>query len=147
MVANPPEGKQWVMPYLSYADADAAIAFLCEAYGFEEVSRMPMPDGRIGHAELSHNGGVIMLASVYEELGQASPKDLPGLHARMQCYVDDVDAHFERAKAAGATILSEPEDQFYGDRMYRTKDIEGHEWFFATHIRDVPMDEMVPPEM
>lgn len=87
-----------------------------------------------------------MLASVYKELGQTSPQDLPASHARMQCYVDDVDAHFDHAKAAGAEILTEPADQFYGDRMYRAKDVEGHEWFFATHVRDVSPEEMVPPE-
>ena len=59
-------------------------------------------------------------------------------------YVDDVDAHFKRAKAAGATILEEPADQFYGDRRYGVEDPEGHQWFFATHVRDVAPEDMKP---
>ena len=64
----------------------------------------------------------------------------------MLCYVDDVDAHYEQAKAAGAQIVAEPEDKYYGDRMYSAADPEGHQWFFATHIRDVPLEEMMPQE-
>ncbi len=147
MASNPPDGAQRVTPYLAYADAPAAIEFLCRAFGFEESYRLPMPDGRIGHAELRYAGRtVLFLASAYEEMGLASPSALPAVHAQVHCYVDDVDAHYARAKAAGATVAAAPEDQFYGDRNYRAVDPEGHRWMFATHLRDVDPEDMVPPE-
>lgn len=146
MVQNPPEGMQRIIPYIVYNDAAAAIQFLCKAFGFEERFSMPMPDGKIGHAELSYRDNIVMLATVVPEMELASPQDLPARHGSIACYVDDVDAHFAQAKAAGATIVAEPEDQFYGDRMYRAKDPEGHDWSFLMHIRDVPPEEMVPPE-
>jgi PhnB protein len=123
-----------IHPYLAYKDAPAAIDFLVDAFGFEERSRLPMEDGRIGHAELALGGSVIMLASVYEELGFASPQDLAGIHCQLFCYVDDVDRHYARAKAAGATVIAEPQDQEYGDRSYRAVDCEGGRWIFASPI-------------
>lgn len=146
MAKPPPEGYQRIIPYLMYADAAAAIEFLGRAFGFEERMRMPTPDGAIMHAELAYQGNVVMLATVYPEMGYASPKDLPARHGSVMCYVDDVDAHYARAKAAGATIVAELEDKFYGDRMYSAQDPEGHQWFFATHIRDVAPEDMKPPE-
>jgi len=144
-VANPPSGVQRIVPYILYADAPAAIDFLCEAFGFEERFRLPMPDGRVGHAELGLGGDVLMLATAYPEMGLASPLDLPAVPCQVHCYVDDVDAHHARARAAGATVLGEPEDQFYGDRVYRALDPEGHRWVFHTHVRDVAPEEMTPP--
>ncbi|MEQ8766527.1 MAG: VOC family protein [Planctomycetota bacterium] len=141
-MTNPPAGCQRVIPYLAYRDAPAAIAFLCRAFGFEERFRIPMPDGRVGHAELGLGDNVLMLASCYEEFGMGSPQDLPAVNAQILCYVDDVDAHFERARAEGAIVIAEPEDQFYGDRSYRAMDLEGHRWSFATHVRDVSLEEM-----
>ena len=123
-----------VCPYLFYSDAPAALEFLCKAFGFEERFRHPMPDGRIGYAELTGPGGDVMLSSVFPEGGFASPLDLPALHSIVHCSVDDADAHCERAKAAGATITSEPSDA-YGLRMYRATDPEGHRWIFAGPIR------------
>ena len=142
MVQNPPEGYQSIIPYICYEDGPAAIDFLVQAFGFEEIMRMPMPDGRIGHAELRQFGSVIMVSSTYTEMGLASPKDLPAHHGQVMCYVEDVDAHHERAKAAGATITQEPEDQFYGDRSYRAVDPEGHRWIFSQHFKDVSEEEM-----
>jgi PhnB protein len=145
MTQNPPRGTQRIIPYLAYRDAPAAIEFLCKAFGFEERYRLPMPDGRLGHAELACGDCVVMLASAYPELGFHSPRDLSGLHAQVLCYVDDVDAHHARAVAAGATIEAEPSDQFYGDRTYRAVDREGQRWSFHTHVRDVAPEDMVPP--
>ena len=80
MAANPPQTSQRLIPYLAYSDAPAALAFLSRAFGFEEKFRFPMPDGRIGHAELTLDGQVVlMLASVYPEMGFASPADLEGV--------------------------------------------------------------------
>ena len=146
MTQNPPAGCQRVIPMLSYADAPAAIDFLCRAFGFEERSRMPMPDGRIGHAEVGYQDNVVMLASEYPEMGLASPQNVSTRHCQLMCYVDDVDAHHARAREAGATVVAEPEDQFYGDRVYRAVDPEGHRWLFATHLRDIAPEDMSPPE-
>ena len=97
MVQNPPEGMQRGIPYLVYSDAPAAIEFLTEAFGFEERYRFPTPDGRVGHAELGYGDSVLMLASVFEDMDNASPRDLPAHHGSVHCYVDDVDAHCARA--------------------------------------------------
>ena len=142
MVQNPPEGHQRIIPYLSYADAPAAVEFLSTAFGFEVGMTMEMGEGVLGHAELHLEDNVLMLASVFEEMGQASPQQLSGHHAQVMVYVDDVDAHHARAAAAGATILEEPTDQFYGDRSYRAVDPEGHHWVFSQNIRDVSPEEM-----
>jgi PhnB protein len=127
---------------LSYADAPAAIEFLCRAFGFEESYRLEMPDGSIGHAELSYGDSTISLASAWAEGGLGSPRSLPHLHACIQVYVDDVDSHYERASAEGAEIIEELADQFYGDRTYRAHDLEGHRWWFHQHLRDVTPEEM-----
>lgn len=142
MVDNPPEGYQGIIPYLTYADAPAAVEFLCTAFGFETGLQLPMGEGRLGHAELHLGGNVLMLASVFEEMDQASPRDLAGRHSQVMVYVGDVDGHHERAQAAGANIVQPPEDQFYGDRVYRALDPEGHLWVFTQHVRDVSPEEM-----
>jgi uncharacterized glyoxalase superfamily protein PhnB len=120
---------QRIVPYLSYADAPAALTFLCRAFGFTERFRYPMPDGRIGHAEVGYQDNVVMLASAYEGFGE-SPLNLPAVHAMVYCYVDDVDAHFATARDGGATIVAEPASE-HGTRMYRAMDPEGHRWIFA----------------
>jgi PhnB protein len=130
-----PDAPQRFIPMLSYADAAAAIDFLCAAFGFEETFRMPMPDGTIGHAELSHHGHRVMLASEWRPAGMVSPRELAGVHGQIYCQVDDVDAHYVRARAAGATIVGEPVDQPYGERTYRAMDPEGHRWVFGSPLR------------
>ncbi len=143
MVQNPPEGSQRILPYLNYSDAKAAIAFIRDAFGFEQGLLLDMPDGSVGHCELLYGGETIMLASEFADGGLSSPKALGGVHASVVVYVDDVDAHFEHAKAAGAQIVEEPTDQFYGDRTYRALDPEGVGWEFHQHVRDVTPEEMV----
>lgn len=128
------DGSQRIFPMLAYDDAPEAIDFLCRAFGFEEQSRMPMPDGRIGHAEVALNGHIVMLATTWKAGGLASPKDLPAMPSQLMCHVSDVDAHYERARAAGAVVIAEPQDQPYGFRMYRAMDLEGHRWLFASPI-------------
>ena len=123
---------QRIIPMLVYADAPAAITFLCNAFGFEESLRFDMPDGRIGHAELVYAGNTVMLSSEYPEMELSSPQHLKVRHCQVYCDVDDVDAHFLYAKNAGATILAEPEDQPHGSRIYRALDIEGHRWLFSS---------------
>lgn len=141
MTKKLPQGMQRITPALAYADAPAAIEFLRDAFGFEVRERLDMKDGRVGHAELELEGGVINVSSVWPELGLASPRDLTAVHGQTRCFVDDVDAHHAHARSAGATIVTDPEDQFYGARVYRAVDLEGHRWIFATHVRDVPREE------
>jgi len=121
-------------PMLTYADAPAAIDFLAKAFGFEELFRMQMPDGRIGHAEVGYDGLCVMLASEYPTLGLESPRGFDARYSQIHVYVDDVDAHHDRARNAGATIAAAPADQDHGDRMYRAMDPEGHRWIFSQRL-------------
>ncbi|MHC5010863.1 MAG: VOC family protein [Planctomycetota bacterium] len=146
MAQNPPEGYQRVIPYLLYEDAPAALAFLRDAFGFEEKFRFEGKDNGIGHAEMAYQDNVIMLATVVLDAEHASPKKLRARHSMVMVYVDDVDAHYARAKAAGAKITRKLADQFYGDRTYGAEDPEGHAWYFATHMKDVPPEDLQPPE-
>jgi PhnB protein len=137
---NPPEGYMRVMPYLLYKDSGAALEFLKSAFGLEEKLRMTDEQGRVNHAEVQAGDGVIMFGTPGQEY--KNPKELGAATQLVYVYVDDVDSHYERAKAAGATIIQEPADQFYGDRTYAAEDPEGHHWSFATHVREVSPEEM-----
>jgi PhnB protein len=121
-----------IAPYLLYEDGAAAIDFLTKAFGFEEVMRMD-EGGVVNHAELKLGDDSVMLGDPGEDY--RSPKTADHYTALVHVYVDDVDAHFERAKAAGAEIVMEPTDQEYGDRRYDAKDREGHFWSFATTLQ------------
>jgi PhnB protein len=140
MPHNPPEGYPRVSPYLLYQDGVAAIDFLSRAFGFRERMRMQDDQGVVGHAELELDGGVVMLGQPGGDF--KTPRELGLDTSLVHVYVDDVDAHYTRAKAAGAEITREPADQSYGDRNYAAKDPEGHDWFFSQHVRDVSMEEM-----
>lgn len=124
---------QTVFPYLLYEDAAAALDFLARAFGFEETLRMPAPDGRVAHAETKLGEGKIMLGQPEQP---TSPKRLGGTPVLMYVYVEDVNAHCERARAAGAEIADEPKDQEYGERTYHARDPEGHSWYFAQRLGD-----------
>ena len=104
---------------------------------------MPGADGSVAHAELECADGVIMLGR--PDPDYRIPKQLGQTTQSLYVYVDDVDKHFRHAKESGAKILDEPEDVFYGDRRYGAEDPEGHQWFFATHVRDVAPEDMKPP--
>jgi uncharacterized glyoxalase superfamily protein PhnB len=122
-----------ITPYLYYEDAGAAMDWLVKAFGFEERMRMEKDQGRVGHGELELNGGLVMVGepgSGYESPSKRGGRSTAGVNV----YVDDVDAHFERAKAAGAKINEEPADQDFGDRRYIAEDLEGHDWFFAQQL-------------
>lgn len=140
MPQNPPEGYGRVIPYLYYKDSAAALDFLTSAFGFTEKVRMADENGRVTHAEIAFGDGVVMFGTPGDEY--KSPKERGGATHLVYVYVDDVDAHFEHAKAAGASIVRAPEDQFYGDRSYVVTDPEGHEWSFATHVHDPSPEEM-----
>jgi uncharacterized glyoxalase superfamily protein PhnB len=130
---------QTITPYVLYRDGGAAIDYLTRTFGFEEVMRSRSPDGGVGHAELRIGDGHIYLGEPGPEY--RNPSALGGVTVLIHVYVDDVDAHFARAKEAGAEVEGEPEDRPYGDRSYRALDPEGHHWFFSQHLRDVPVEE------
>ena len=137
-----PEGYPVVTPYLCVDGADAAIAFYTAVFGATERVRMPDDKGRIGHAELGIGDGLIMLADEHPEMGVRSPKSIGGTPVTITLYVEDVDAAFERARSEGATALRDVEDQFYGDRAGQFEDPFGHRWHVATHVEDVPPEDM-----
>ena len=143
MPKNPPENMPRITPYLYYEDVAGALDWLSKTFGFRERLRMPGPDGKITHAEMELADSVIMMGNPAPDY--QNPKRSGHVSQLVNVYVDDVDKHFEQAKGAGATILAEPEDQFYGDRRYLAEDLEGHHWNFAQHIRDVAPEEMQPP--
>ena len=121
-----------ISPYLMYEDAAAAIEFLAKTFGFREVVRSLAPDdGRVWHAEMELDGGRIYLG---QPETYANPTHLGGVTVAIHVYVDDVDAHYQRAKAAGTTIKADLEDRDYGDRRYQAIDPEGHIWMFATRM-------------
>ncbi len=131
--------SQTITPYLLYEDGAAACKFLVNAFGFREVLRHHSPEGRVWHAELELGSGSVYLGEPGGDY--KSPKRLGQPTVGIHVYVDDVDAHYERAKAAGAEIGEDPTDQEYGDRRYTARDPEGHQWYFATKIRDVAPEE------
>ena len=143
MVKNPPENTPRIAPYLLYEDLGGALDFLATAFGFRERLRIPGPEGTIAHAEMELRDGGVMMGCPGPDY--QNPKRAGYTFHLVHVYVDDVDAHYAKAKEAGAKILSKPEDQFYGDRRYMAEDPEGHQWNFATHVRDVPIEEMQNP--
>lgn len=126
-----PISDQTIYPTLSYRDAPAAIDFLERAFGFESAFATPLEDGKIAHAELRAGGAMIMLGS--SETVIEVPDDFKAAPQSIYIAIEDVDAHHQRARAAGATILYEPRDTEYGSREYGARDLEGHHWFFGTY--------------
>jgi uncharacterized glyoxalase superfamily protein PhnB len=131
-----PEGYADVTANLIVNDAAATLEFAKQALGARERFNMPTPDGKIGHAELEIGDSVVMLAdATTSDQGVAMP-------AALNVYVQDVDASYRKALAAGGTSLREPENMFYGDRSAGVRDPGGNHWWLATHIEEVPPDEM-----
>jgi uncharacterized glyoxalase superfamily protein PhnB len=120
-------------PALAYRNAPAAIRWLEKAFGFKTLMEVPGENNTIVHAEMSFGAGVIMLGSEKPHLGWSSPLGLPAVHQSIYVVVDDPDAHYARAKAAGADIVREPQNTDYGSREYGAKDLEGHHWSFGTY--------------
>ena len=127
---------QQITPYLLYADAAAALDWLAAAFGFRETVRFTDDAGRVSHAEMTLGDGQIMLGEPGGDY--RNPKALGGATQLVHVYVDDVDAHCAAARAAGAEIERELADQEYGDRNYGAVDPEGHRWYFAQRLREVP---------
>jgi uncharacterized glyoxalase superfamily protein PhnB len=130
---------QTITPYLLYEDVDAALAFLAKAFGFKEVLRYTGEGGYVNHAEMQVGDGKVYLGDPGDEY--RNPKNVGHETVGIYVLVDDVDGHFERAKAAGAEIHEEPTDQEYGERRYSARDPEGQLWFFAQPTREVAPEE------
>jgi uncharacterized glyoxalase superfamily protein PhnB len=121
-----------VIPVVVCEDIAATHDFLVDAFGFEPGGLERDGAGRVIHGEVRGGEAVIWLHAVSPEHELASPRSLPQTSGGLVVHVDDVDAHFEHARRAGATIDSEPVDQEYGQREYGARDPEGHRWWFAT---------------
>ena len=145
MASNPPHDMPRIVPHLFYDDLDAAINWLVEAFGFVVRVRLTDKDEKLVHGELEVEDSLVMIGLARENDAWESPRTLGRIHQRLFIYVDDVDAHYERAQKAGAHILYPPEDQFYGDRVYECVGPEGHRWKFAEHLEDVDLNVVKRP--
>ena len=133
-MAAPPHGYTRIAPYLLYEDPAAALEWLARAFGFHERFRHVVEEGRIDHAEMEFENGLIMLARPGSEY--RSPRRLGGATVVIHVYVDDIHSHIERAREAGATIVSEPTEKPYGTIQYAAEDPEGHVWLFSEQVRE-----------
>lgn len=141
-VHHVPEGYHSVIPYLVVDGATEAIEFYKKAFQATELMRMPAPNGKIGHAEIKIGDSHVMLADEHPEQGHRGPKTIGGSPVGIMLYLEDVDARVAAAVAGGATVIRPVENQFYGDRMGAIVDPWGHHWYIATHVEDVPPEEM-----
>lgn len=137
-----PEGYHTATPYLVVDDAAEALEYYKKAFGAKERGRMEAPDGKIGHAEIQIGDSLVMLSDPFPQASTRTPKELGGTTASVFLYVEDVDRVVQRAVDAGATVTMEVEDQFWGDRFGTITDPFGHSWSVATHVEDVPPEEM-----
>ena len=137
-----PKGYEGATPYLIIKGAANALDFYKKAFGATEIMRIPAPEGKIGHAEIKIGGAIIMLADEFPLMNHRSPQSLGGTPVSIMVYVPDVDTLVKRAIGAGAKVLEAVENKFYGDRSGTLEDPFGHHWHFATHVEDVPPDEM-----
>jgi uncharacterized glyoxalase superfamily protein PhnB len=141
-----PPGQGGIIAHLVIRGAADAIEFYKKAFGAVELGRMPTPTGQLGHAHLMIGQSHLMMADEFPGMGQCkAPASLGGTTVTMHMYVEDVDAAFQKAVAAGAKPVMPPMDMFWGDRYCKVADPFGHEWSLATHKEDVAPDEMKRP--
>jgi PhnB protein len=132
-----------ITPHIVVQGADRAAAFYALAFGAEEVSRIPVPDGRLMSVELRIGGGALHLADEFPEMGVLAPPSIGGTAVVLALEVADADATFAQAVAAGAEPRQPVQEMFWGDRHGQLEDPFGHRWNVAQHVRDVPHDEVV----
>lgn len=137
------------VPAVFYREPVAALRWLEQAFGFETTTLVTDAEGNVGYSEMGFRGGAVSIAGEWDgpQIAPArmrSPASLEGVGTQFLRVgmTDGLDAHCARARAAGATITQEPEDQFYGDRTYRALDPEGHVWVFTQPVRNVALDDM-----
>ncbi len=138
-----PATRPSFIPALAYKDNRAALQWLQKAFGFEPSEVLTDAEGKIVHAEMSHGDGIVMIGTEWTDWTR-SPASLDGkntqrVHVRIERGLDE---HCARARQAGAKIVMEPADQFYGDRTYIAADLEGHYWTFSQPVREVSTQEM-----
>ena len=137
-----PDGYHSITPYLMMDGAAGAIAFYKEAFGATELFRMADDKGRVGHAEIRIGDSVVMLADTAPGATCSGPRALGGSTVGLMIYLENVDTVFARALKAGGKSLRPLTNQFYGDRSGTLEDPYGHVWTIATHIEDVPPEEI-----
>ncbi len=141
-VRSVPSGMNTVTPHLVCAGAGKAIEFYTKAFNAKEISRLAGPDGKLMHAEIRIGDSVVMLMDENKQWGALGPATLKGSPVTVHLYVDNADAMYEQAIAAGATSVMHMDDTFWGDRYGVIKDPFGHNWSMATHMRDVSEEEI-----
>lgn len=139
-VADARVDQQQIFPYLTYADAPAAIDWLCRVFGFELANSYTVADGRIAHAALCHEGLYVMLSSEMAQLGNCAPDGEARATSRVHIHVRDVEEHYQSTLLEGATIVQGLQDHFWGLRSYHALDPEGYRWSFCQRVRDVPRE-------
>jgi PhnB protein len=132
-----------ITPHIVVQVAERAASFYRDAFGGEEIERIPTPDGRLMSVQLRIGDGVLHVADEFPELGVLAPPSIGGTPVVLSLEVDDADAAFTRAMAAGATVRQPLMDTFWGDRHGQLGDPFGHRWNVSHHVRDVPHDEVV----
>ena len=137
-----PEGTHTITAHLIARDGDKAVEFYKKAFGAEVKDVHHSPDGKVMHAELRIGDSKLLLADEFPEFGSKSPQSLGGSPVVLNIYVEDVDALFNRAVAAGATVTMPLANQFWGDRYGQVVDPFGHHWALGAHIEDVAPDEL-----
>lgn len=137
-----PAGQSPLVPYLVVANCAKAIGFYTSAFGATEEFRLVEPSGKIGHAEIRIEGALIMLADEYPDFGALSPSSVGGCPVKLQLYVRDADASVARAVKAGATLVRQLKNEFYGDRTAMLADPFGYSWQIASRIENVSPAEM-----
>ena len=137
-----PDGYHTVNPSLTIKGAAEALEFYEKALGAEIIYSLPMPDGKVMHAEMKIGNSTIMLSDEFPDWGALSPATIKGCPITLMIYVEDVDASHAQAIKAGAKENMAPADQFWGDRMSGVNDPYGYKWNFLTHIEDVSPEEI-----
>jgi PhnB protein len=131
-----------IVPHIVVQGAERAAVFYAEAFGAREVSRIPVPDGRLMSVQLRIGGGMLHLADEFPEMGVLAPPTIGGTPVVLALEVADAEVVFARAVAAGATVRQPLADMFWGDRHGQLEDPFGHRWNIGQHLRDVPQEEI-----
>jgi PhnB protein len=137
-----PDGYHALTPHLSCRDAAKAITFYTQALGAKEIYRLPMPGGKVAHAELRIGDSTMMIADEMPEWGNKSAKTVGASPIGLCFYTDDVEAVADKFCKAGGKVVRPIELQFYGDRSGQFEDPEGYKWTLAQHVEDVSPEEM-----
>jgi uncharacterized glyoxalase superfamily protein PhnB len=133
-VKSIPDGYHTITPYLFVRDVDGLIDFLKQVFNAREIERLRRPDGSIMHAEVRIGDSVVMMGGAGEG---RSP-----MPAMLYLYMEEIDSVYQKALAAGATSLQEPRDEFYGDRTAGVQDASGNQWWLATRVENMAVEEM-----